>query len=107
MIHAGNWLKVGRKDNVVKFTIEIGNAEKSRLEYEHNQLMGSLLIKVNDTLIKKARWLLNEPVNEVHIFVVGRFEKSTVRIEKERKPLVGNRNRLYVNDRLTRVFEGI
>lgn len=91
----------------MKFTIEIGTAEKNRLEYQHSQLLGKMLIKVNDTPIKEARWLLNEPVSEVHIFVVGRHEKSTVRIEKQRKPLVGNRSRLYVNDRLTRVFEGI
>ena len=91
----------------MKFTIEIGSSEKNRLDYEHNQLLGNLLIKVNDTPIKQARWFINEPITEVHIFVVGRQEKSTVRIEKERKPLVGSRNKLYVNDRLTRVFEGI
>lgn len=99
--------RVVERKKEVKFTIEIGSAEKNRLEYLHNQLLGKMLIKVNNTPIKEARWYLNEPVTEVHIFVVGRHEKSTVRIEKQRKPLVGNRNRLYVNDRLTKVFEGI
>jgi hypothetical protein len=43
----------------------------------------------------------------VHVFVVGEQEKSQVRIEKERKPLLGHRNRFYVNNRLVRVFEGV
>ncbi len=91
----------------MKFTIEIGTAEKTRLEYQFNQLLGSLVIKVNETPIKKTTRLFNEPISEVHVFVVGKYEKSTVRIEKERKPLLGNRNRLYVNDRLMKVFDGI
>jgi hypothetical protein len=37
---------------------------------------------------------------EVPDFVVGDQEKSSVRIEKERKALVGCTNRLYVNNRL-------
>ena len=91
----------------MKFTIEIGTAEKTRLEYQFNQLLGSLVIKVNETPIKKTTRLFNEPISEVHVFVVGKYEKSTVRIEKERKPLLGTRNRLYVNDRLMKVFDGI
>ncbi|SRR6266404_2329207 len=89
---------------LMKFSIEIGENERNRLDYHFNQLLGSLLIKVNDRPIKKALRLLNEPVLEVHVVVVGKNEKSTVRIEKERKPLLGHRNRLYVNNRLLRVF---
>jgi hypothetical protein len=92
---------------LVKFAIEIGDTEKHRLEYNFNQLLGSLVIKVNEKPIKKSVRLLNEPVLEVHAFVVGDHEKSDVRIEKERKPLLGCRNRLYVNNRLVRVFEGV
>ena len=91
----------------MKFAIEIGDAEKHRLEYNFNQLLGSLVIKVNEKAIKKSVRLINEPVLEVHAFVVGDHEKSDVRIEKERKPLLGCRNRLYVNNRLVRVFSGI
>jgi hypothetical protein len=88
----------------VKFAVEIGEKERNRLEYHFNQLLGRLLIKVNNRPIKKALRLLNEPVLEVHVVVVGKNEKSTVRIEKERKPLVGHRNRLYVDNRLVKVF---
>ena len=91
----------------MKFAIEIGDTEKHRLEYHFNQLLGSLVIKVNERPVKKALRLINEPLLEVHDFVVGDQEKSSVRIEKERMPLVGCRNRLYVNNRLVRVFSGL
>ena len=66
-----------------------------------------MVIKVNERPIMKSLRLVNEPVLEVHAFVVGDCEKSDVRIEKERKPLLGCKNRLYVNNRLVRVFSGI
>ena len=91
----------------MKFAIEIGDTEKHRLEYNFNQLMGSLVIKVNDQPVKKSLRLINEPVLEVHAFVVGNHEKSAVRIEKERKQLLGCKNRLYVNNRLVKVFSGV
>ena len=91
----------------MRFAIEIGDTEKHRLEYNFNQLMGSLVIKVNEKAVKKSVRLINEPVLEIHAFVVGDHEKSDVRIEKERKPLLGCRNRLYVNNRLVKVFSGI
>jgi hypothetical protein len=91
----------------VKFAIEIGDAEKHRLEYNFNQLLGSLVIKVNEKAIKKSIRLVNEPLLEVYAFAVGDNEKSEVRIEKERKALLGCRNRLYVNNRLVKVFNGI
>jgi hypothetical protein len=111
----GNWHDpcVGRINNAcesesaVKFAIEVGDTEKHRLEYNFNQLMGSLVIKVNDKPIKKSVRLINEPVLEIHAFVVGNHEKSSVRIEKERKQLLGCKNRLYVNNRLVKVFKGI
>ncbi|MGO9199925.1 MAG: hypothetical protein ACLQM8_05230 [Limisphaerales bacterium] len=90
----------------MKFTTEIGDIEKHRLEYDFNQLLGTLLVKVNEKPVKRSIRLLNEPVLEVHIFVIGEQEKLTVRIEKQRKQLLGHRNRLYVNNRLIRVFDG-
>src|SRR5215207_8335831 len=90
---------------IMKFTIEIGEQEKNRLEYQFNQLLGKLVIKVNEQPIKKSLRLVNEPVLEVHVFTVGRNEQSEVRIEKERKQLLGHKNRLYVNNRLLKVFE--
>lgn len=91
----------------MKFAIEIGETEKHRVEYHFNQLLGSLVIKVNEQLVKRSVRLINEPVREVHAFVVGNQERSEVRIEKERRQLMGCRNRLYVNNRLVKVFSGI
>jgi len=90
----------------VKFAVEIGQFERHRLEYNFNQLLGSLLITVNNRPVRRSVRLVNEPLLEVFDFVVGQFERSAVRIEKERKPLFGHRNRLYVDNRLTRVYDG-
>ena len=91
----------------MKFTIEIGESEKNKLEYNFNQLTGNLVVKINERPVKKSRRLINEPVLEILVFEVGETEKSTVRIEKERKQLLGSRNRLYVNNRLLKVYEGL
>ena len=91
----------------MKFSIVIGETEKNRLEYKFNQLFGSLLIKVNEQPIKQCTRVINEPLLEVHAFIIGKFEKSSIRIEKERKPLLGHRNRVYVNNRLLKVYEGV
>jgi hypothetical protein len=91
----------------LKFAIDVGETEKHRLHYHFNQLLGSLAITVNGKPVKKERRLINEPVLEVHVVVVGKNEKSTIRIEKERKGLIGHRNRLYVNNRLVKVLNGV
>lgn len=87
----------------MRFSIEFGEKEKHRLEYNFNQLIGRLVIKVNGRPIKITYRLLNEPVSEVHVFEIGRFEKSRVRIEKRRKQLFGHLNRVFVNNRLVKV----
>jgi len=90
----------------MKFTIEIGDAEKCSVAYSFNQLTGTLVITVDQQPVKKSvRWL-NEPQFEVHALVVGEHERHEVRIEKERKQLFGSRNRVFVDNRLVRVFDG-
>jgi hypothetical protein len=90
----------------MKFAIEIGENEKHRLEYQFNQLLGRLTIKINDETVRQSVRLVNEPVLEVHVFEIGERERYTIRIEKERKPLLGSRNRLYLDNRLVKVFSG-
>ena len=87
----------------MKFIIEVGENEKHRIEYNFNQLIGRLVVKVNEQPIKTSYRLLNEPTLEVHVFVVGQFEKQEIRFERERKPLLGHRNRVFVNNRLFKV----
>jgi hypothetical protein len=91
----------------VKFSFVIGESEKHHLEYSFNQLLGRLDIKVNNQPIISFVRLFNEPVLEVFDFHVGYAERASVRIEKVRKPLFGHLNRLYVDNRLARVFEGM
>lgn len=87
----------------MRFAVDIGETEKHRLEYEFNQLLGSLVVKVNSRPVHQVRRLFNEPVLEVIVVEVGDQEKSMVRIEKERKQLMGHRNRVFVNNRLVKV----
>lgn len=91
----------------MKFSIEIGQVEKHTVEYEFNQLLGVLTIKVNDKPVKKHMRLFDEPVKELHVFVVGTEEILSVKIEKERKLLFGQKNRVFVNDRLVKYCEGV
>lgn len=91
----------------MKFSLEIGDAEKHTIDYEFNQLLGTLTIKVNDKPVKKHCRVFDEPVKELHVFVVGAQEKYSVKIEKERKLLFGQKNRVFVNDRLVKYCEGV
>lgn len=91
----------------MKFSLEIGDSEKHTIEYEFNQFLGALTIKVNQKPVKKFIRLFNEPVKELHVFMAGEDEKVAVKIEKERKLLFGQKNRVFVNDRLVKYCEGI
>ncbi|MEO6034541.1 MAG: hypothetical protein ABIQ35_04725 [Verrucomicrobiota bacterium] len=90
----------------MKFSLEIGNLEKHTIEYEFNQLLGILTIKVNDKPVKKHMRLFDEPIKELHVFDVGNEERFSIKIEKERKLLFGQKNRVFVNDRLAKYCEG-
>ena len=90
----------------MKFTLEVGETEKHLVEFNFNQLAGTLVISVNNQpVVKSTRWF-NEPLREVFTLEVGGQRKSAVRIEKQRKPLFGHRNVVYVDNRLARVVEG-
>ena len=91
----------------MKFSLEIGETEKHVIAYEFNQLLGALTIRVNDLLIKKQVRLFSEPIKERHEFVIGNQERMAVKIEKERKLLFGQKNRVFVNERLIKYYEGV
>lgn len=91
----------------MKFSLEIGEMEKHTIEYRFNQLLGALTIKVNNKPIKRHVRLFDEPIKELHVFMVGDQEKYDVKIEKERKLLFGQKNRIFVNDRLIKYCEGV
>jgi len=91
----------------MKLTLELGEREKHLLEFHFNQLLGTSTILLNQKPIKKhTRWF-SEPLFEAHELEIGEEEVCHVRIEKERKLLFGQRCKIYVNQRLTKVAEGV
>ncbi len=89
------------------FSLEIGETEKHLLEFEFNQLFGKLVIKLNNREVKRSVRLFSEPVRESHAFELGEKELLSVRIEKQRKLLYGQKYQVFVNERLVRAFEGV
>lgn len=91
----------------MKFSVEVGQAERHLIEYAFNQLLGQLCIRVNRQEVKNNVRLFDEPLTETLTLQVGKTERLTVRIEKERKLLFGQRCRVYLNDRLYKCYEGV
>ena len=88
------------------FALVIGETEKNLLEFNFNQLLGSTEIKVNDKLVKKSTRLFSEPLEEKHELEVGKQERHTVFIQKQRKLLFGQKYLVYVNQRLVKMVHG-
>lgn len=91
----------------MKFSLEVGEIERTQIEYAFNQLLGQLCIRVNQQAVKNHVRLFDEPLTETHTLEVGKSERISVRIEKERKLLFGQRCRVFVNNRLFKCFEGV
>ena len=91
----------------MKFTIEVGETEKHTIDFNFNQLLGQLVIQVNRKEVKRNVRLIDEPVRETHLIELGGVEKLKVRIEKERRQLVGSKCRVFLNDRLYKFYEGV
>ena len=91
----------------MKFKLAVGAREHNLVEYAFNQLLGQLCIRVNEREVKNSVRLFDEPLTETHTLQVGKTERLTVRIEKERKLLFGQRCRVFLNDRLYKCYEGI
>ena len=91
----------------MKFCIEVGELKKHQIQYDFNQLLGRLVIKLNRQEIKRqVRWF-NEPVKETHVVEVGSVERVAVRIEKERQRFFGRKCLVFLNERLFQCYEGI
>ena len=93
--------------SIMKFSIEVGEAEKHTIDFNFNQLLGKLVIQVNHQEFKRSLRLVDEPVRETHVIELGGVEDLTVRIEKERRQLVGSKCRVFLNDRLYKFYEGM
>ena len=91
----------------MKFSLEVGEVERHTIEFTFNQLRGELRIFVNRQEVKRNVRLFDEPITETHTLQVGQAERLTVRIEKERKMLFGQKCRVFLNDRLYKCYEGV
>ena len=89
----------------MRFTLEIGDRDKHLVEFNFNQLRGTLVIRVDRQPIFQSTRIFNEPVHEVYHFRIDGPEKSEVRIEQRRKPLFGHHDTVFVNGRLAKVFD--
>ena len=96
-----------KESEIVKFNFEVGEAEKHRIECEFNQLLGRLVIKSGQQVLKRrVRWF-NEPVRETELFQVDAVEPLRIRIEKQRGSLFGCKWLVYLNERLFACYEGV
>ena len=86
----------------MRFNLQVGSTEKHIVEFNFNQLYGTLVIRVDNRPILQSKRIFNEPVHEVYHFVIDGAEKSDVRIEKRRKALFGHHSAVFINDRLAR-----
>jgi hypothetical protein len=93
--------------NAMKFCLEVGETERHLIEFDFNQLLGQLHIRVNRKEVKSSMRLFDEPLTETHTLQIGEAESLTVRIEKERKMLFGQKCRVFLNDRLYKYYEGV
>jgi len=91
----------------MKFTVEFGKGEVNLLEFSFNQLFGTSVIKLNHHVVKKETRWFSEPLLQTHVIETGTRERWHVKIEKERKLLVGQLCRVFINQRLAKVFEGV
>ena len=91
----------------MKFCLEVGEIERHLVEFDFNQLLGELHIRVNKKEVTRSVRLFNEPLAETHTLQMGDQEELVVRIERERKMLFGQKCRVFLNDRLYKYFEGV
>lgn len=91
----------------MRFSIEAGFNEKHVIEFNFNQLLGKSVVSVDGQVVfHKKRWF-SEPLVDCYDFEVGQFEPVRVRIEKERKHLFSSKYRLFLNNRLTELYQGV
>jgi len=91
----------------MKFSIEVGASEKHVIEFTFNQLLGQSIVCVDgQEVFRKQRWL-SEPLVDSYDFEIGQFEPVRVRIEKERKLIFASKYRIYLDNRLTQLRQGI
>ena len=92
----------------MKYTLEVaGNIERYLLDYQFNELLGSMVIKIDNQEVKRAVYLFGGPKKESLALTLGKNETVNVRIERERKFPFGHSSCVFVNERLVKRYEGV
>jgi hypothetical protein len=91
----------------MKFMVEVGDLEKHTVEFKFNQLLGRSTVAVDGQVVfSKKRWF-SEPVFDNYEVEIGGRESVRLRIEKRRRQLLGAKYTVYVDDRLSGLFQGV
>jgi hypothetical protein len=91
----------------MKFTIEVGEVERQRVEFSFNQLLGRTVIRSNGRELKRSVRLFSEPLFDTHVLDFAEKERIELKIEKQRQSMFDSRYLVFVNNRLTQCFQGI
>ena len=54
----------------MRFSVQVGNTDKHLVEFNFNQLYGTLVIRVDNQAVFQSKRIFNEPVREVYHFVI-------------------------------------
>ncbi|MDB6028409.1 MAG: hypothetical protein JWM68_4632 [Verrucomicrobiales bacterium] len=88
----------------MKFSLEIGDVEKHRVDCETNPFWAMCIIKVDDVEKAKVRHVFFGPRCESHSFEVGKAERLHVTVENIRRLFARETHRVFVNGRLIKCF---
>lgn len=89
------------------FSVEVGRGETHRVEFSFNQLLGRSVVRVDgQEVFRKKRWF-SEPITDLYEVTVEGSEQVRLRIEKQRRLLLSSRYKVYVDNRLTHLYQGV
>lgn len=87
--------------------MEVGVNEKHTIEFSFNQLLGRAVLRVDgQEVLRKKRWFSEPLADRYDVEIEGR-DVVRLRIEKERKQLLGAKYKVYVDNRLTQLYQGV
>ena len=94
----------------MRFSFEVGEKERHRVDFSFNQFWGNLNISVDGVAVQRDFRLLSLQLVKRYEFTVGQQELHQIAIEKERKLLFAGlrkqKYRVFVDGQLTEEHEG-
>lgn len=94
----------------VKFSFNVGDLEKHKVDFHFNQWRGNLNIDIDGRRVVDDFRMFSLKLIKVYEFPVGANERHHVRIEKKRKLLLAGLRpqtyRAYIDDTLVKEFVG-